>query len=51
MTCHLTYRLQNLSAEQVYELHDDIEKYLTLEESESNIDFWTVSALSQIMSP
>lgn len=32
---------ENLSAEQVYELHDDIEKYLTLEESESNIDFWT----------
>ncbi|KAI0320612.1 mid region of cactin-domain-containing protein [Amylostereum chailletii] len=31
----------NLSADQVDELHADIERYLTLEESETNIDFWT----------
>ncbi|KAF9263693.1 hypothetical protein L218DRAFT_959217 [Marasmius fiardii PR-910] len=33
--------LDNLSAEQVEELHDDIERYLGLEEDEVNIDFWT----------
>ncbi|THV05472.1 hypothetical protein K435DRAFT_745229 [Dendrothele bispora CBS 962.96] len=33
--------LDNLSNEQVEELHDDIERYLTLEQSETNIDFWT----------
>ncbi|EJD01195.1 uncharacterized protein FOMMEDRAFT_110825 [Fomitiporia mediterranea MF3/22] len=33
--------LENLSLEQTEELHDDIEKYLTLEQSEANIDFWT----------
>jgi hypothetical protein len=32
---------QNLSTDQVYELHEDIEKFLTLEQSEANIDFWT----------
>ncbi|KAG5646460.1 hypothetical protein DXG03_003510 [Asterophora parasitica] len=32
---------ENLAAEQVDELHDDIERYLTLEEAEVNIDFWT----------
>jgi len=33
---------KNLSAEQTHELHDDIERYLTLEVSEVNLDFWTV---------
>ncbi|KAF8076113.1 mid region of cactin-domain-containing protein [Lyophyllum atratum] len=31
----------NLTMEQVEELHDDIERYLTLEETEVNLDFWT----------
>ncbi|KAJ7774255.1 mid region of cactin-domain-containing protein [Mycena maculata] len=31
----------NLSAEQVEELHEDIERYLTLEQTSTNIDFWT----------
>ncbi|KAG6331680.1 hypothetical protein ID866_7411 [Astraeus odoratus] len=31
----------NLTPAQVEELHDDIERYLSLEESEVNIDFWT----------
>jgi hypothetical protein len=35
--------VQNLSGEQTQELHDDIERYLSLERSEVNIDFWTVS--------
>jgi len=41
----ITYPLtprQNLGKEQIEELHDDIERYLTLEESKTNIDFWTV---------
>ncbi len=33
---------QNLTSEQVEELHDDIERYLTLEQEEVNIDFWSV---------
>ncbi|KAF9221923.1 hypothetical protein BS17DRAFT_223956 [Gyrodon lividus] len=33
--------LDNLSPDQVEELHDDIERYLSLEDSEVNIDFWT----------
>ncbi|KAH7887972.1 mid region of cactin-domain-containing protein [Phlebopus sp. FC_14] len=33
--------LDNLSPDQVEELHDDIERYLSLEESDVNIDFWT----------
>lgn len=33
---------QNLSTDQVEELYDDIERYLGLEKSETNIDFWTV---------
>ncbi|KAI6151838.1 mid region of cactin-domain-containing protein [Pisolithus tinctorius] len=33
--------LDNLNPAQVEELHDDIERYLSLEESEVNIDFWT----------
>ncbi|KAI6097436.1 mid region of cactin-domain-containing protein [Pisolithus croceorrhizus] len=33
--------LDNLNPTQVEELHDDIERYLNLEESEVNIDFWT----------
>lgn len=40
---HLT-SFQNLTPVQVEELHDDIEKYLRLEQSEVNIEFWTVSA-------
>ncbi|KAF5387837.1 hypothetical protein D9615_000148 [Tricholomella constricta] len=31
----------NLTTEQVEELHEDIERYLSLEEAEVNIDFWT----------
>lgn len=31
----------SLSAEQTYELHDDVERYLVLEDSETNLDFWT----------
>jgi Conserved mid region of cactin len=34
--------MKNLSLEQVEELHDDIQHYLTLEKSDNNIDFWTV---------
>ncbi|THH10091.1 hypothetical protein EW145_g1565 [Phellinidium pouzarii] len=33
--------LENLSLEQTEELHEDIERYLSLEQSEVNIDFWT----------
>ncbi|KIK65546.1 hypothetical protein GYMLUDRAFT_39015 [Collybiopsis luxurians FD-317 M1] len=33
--------LDNLSGEQVEELHDDIERYMTLETNDTNIDFWT----------
>ncbi|KAJ1309131.1 hypothetical protein OPQ81_004807 [Rhizoctonia solani] len=32
---------ENLSLEQTEELHDDIQKYLSLEQSQTNIDFWT----------
>lgn len=39
----LSHSWQNLTLEQTQELHDDIERYLTLEDSEVNIDFWTVS--------
>ncbi|KAF5321974.1 hypothetical protein D9619_001008 [Psilocybe cf. subviscida] len=31
----------NLSSDQTHELHDDIERYLVLENSDANIDFWT----------
>ncbi|KAG6903346.1 hypothetical protein C0995_013099 [Termitomyces sp. Mi166 len=31
----------NLTVQQVEELHNDIERYLSLEESEVNLDFWT----------
>ncbi|KAL4081939.1 mid region of cactin-domain-containing protein [Scleroderma yunnanense] len=33
--------LDSLTSAQVEELHDDIERYLSLDESEVNIDFWT----------
>lgn len=33
--------IDSLSPEQVEELHDDIERYLGLEQSEVNIEFWT----------
>ncbi|KAH8118345.1 mid region of cactin-domain-containing protein [Phellopilus nigrolimitatus] len=33
--------LENLSLEQTEELHEDIERYLSLEQSDINIDFWT----------
>ncbi|ESK97523.1 ny-ren-24 antigen [Moniliophthora roreri MCA 2997] len=33
--------LDNLSNQQVEELHDDIERYIALEQNEVNIDFWT----------
>ncbi|TFY80751.1 hypothetical protein EWM64_g3261 [Hericium alpestre] len=32
---------RSLSPDQVEELHDDIERYLSLEQSDVNIDFWT----------
>jgi len=32
-----------LTTVQVEELHEDIQTYLTLEQSEVNMDFWTVS--------
>ncbi|KAJ7591325.1 mid region of cactin-domain-containing protein [Mycena floridula] len=32
---------KNLSNDQISELHDDIERYLSLEQSDVNIDFWT----------
>lgn len=34
---------KNLELEQTEELHDDIQRYLSLETSDMNIDFWTVS--------
>jgi hypothetical protein len=36
---------QNLSGQQIEELHDDIERYLSLEHVDVNIDFWTVRRL------
>lgn len=35
--------MQSLSPVQIEELHDDIQRYLSLEQSEVNIEFWTVS--------
>jgi hypothetical protein len=35
---------QSLSLPQIEELHDDIERYLSLEQGDINIDFWTVSS-------
>lgn len=43
--------MQSLSLEQMGELHEDIEKYLTLEHSEINIDFWTVSLTVTSLAP
>ena len=37
--------LQSLTPQQVEELHDDIERYLRLEQSDTAIEFWTVSIL------
>ena len=42
----LTLKLQNLSLEQTEELQDDIEKYLSLEQVDLHIDFWTVSKVT-----
>ena len=42
----LTRPMQSLTPQQVEELHDDIEKYLRLEQSETNLEFWTVCARS-----
>ena len=39
----LTLVLQNLNLQQMEELHEDIQRYLGLEELQVNIDFWTVS--------
>lgn len=39
---------QSLTPVQVEELHDDIEKYLRLEQSEINIEFWTVSFVFEL---
>ncbi|KAH9899821.1 mid region of cactin-domain-containing protein [Cubamyces lactineus] len=33
--------VDSLTSQQVEELHDDIEKYLRLEKSETNLEFWT----------
>lgn len=41
-----SFEPQNLSPNQVEELHDDIERYLSLEDSDINIDFWTVRRFS-----
>lgn len=38
----LNVNSQNLSNVQIEELHGDIERYLTLEQSDVNMDFWTV---------
>jgi hypothetical protein len=38
--------LQNLSSQQVDELHDDIQHYLTLEKSDYNLEFWTVRSFT-----
>lgn len=35
--------------EQTEELHDDIQKYLSLETKDVNIDFWTVSVSDQLV--
>lgn len=40
--------MQNLSNVQIEELHDDIERYLTLEQSKTNIEFWTVRAQASL---
>ena len=40
---------QSLTPHQVEELHDDIERYLQLEQSETNIEFWTVRSLVRSM--
>ena len=45
ITSHLS---QSLTLEQTEELHDNIERYLQLEEAEVNIEFWTVSPLAPI---
>lgn len=37
-----SFEPQSLSPDQVEELHDDIERYLSLEDSDINIEFWTV---------
>ena len=52
-SCHLNSHLRmslnvidcskNLTLEQTEELHNDIVRYLSLEQSETNMDFWTVS--------
>jgi hypothetical protein len=39
----LIYYWQNLTPDEVDELHADIQNYLSLEQSDANIDFWTVS--------
>ncbi|KAH7930024.1 hypothetical protein BV22DRAFT_1102007 [Leucogyrophana mollusca] len=33
--------LDSLSSDQIEELHDDIDRYLSLEQSEVNLEFWT----------
>ncbi|KAI0068884.1 hypothetical protein BV25DRAFT_1910619 [Artomyces pyxidatus] len=33
--------LDNLSPDQVEELHDDIQRYISLEQSDTNVEFWT----------
>lgn len=42
---------QSLSNDQVDELHDDIERYLTLEQTDVNIDFWTVCSKVPLLIP
>ena len=37
--------MQSLTPQQVEELHDDIERYLRLEQSDTAIEFWTVNIL------
>ena len=35
-----------MNKDQVYELHEDIERYLSLEEDDTHVEFWTVSLSS-----
>jgi hypothetical protein len=41
--------MQNLADEQVVELHDDIERYLSLEVSEVKIEFWKVRTFHTVL--
>lgn len=40
---------QNLSPQQIDELHDDVQNYLALEKSDYNLEFWTVRSPPHVM--